>query len=143
VPENDPSSLEFALGRGFHEHSRSGRLVLELADLESPPVEPPEGIEITTWAERPDVIAGIYDVAAEATPDIPGEEDTIVEPFEDWLAHDMQGAGDRPEATFVAIAGDEVVGYAKFISPGGCRRRPTTTSRPSSAPGEGAASQER
>ena len=26
----------------------------------------------------------------------------------------MQGSGDRPEATFVALAGDEVVGYAKF-----------------------------
>jgi mycothiol synthase len=26
----------------------------------------------------------------------------------------MQGAGDRPEGTFVAIAGDEVVGYAKL-----------------------------
>ena len=30
------------------------------------------------------------------------------------LAHEMQGSGDRPEATFVALAGDEVVGYAKF-----------------------------
>jgi len=27
---------------------------------------------------------------------------------------DMQGSGDRPEATFVAYAGDEVVGYAKL-----------------------------
>ena len=26
----------------------------------------------------------------------------------------MQGSGDRPEACFVAVAGDEVVGYAKF-----------------------------
>jgi GNAT superfamily N-acetyltransferase len=30
------------------------------------------------------------------------------------VAHEMQGEGDRPEATFVAVAGDEVVGYAKF-----------------------------
>ena len=37
-----------------------------------------------------------------------------MEPFEDWLAHDMRGSSDLPEATFVAIAGDEVVGYAKF-----------------------------
>ena len=27
---------------------------------------------------------------------------------------DMQGAGDRPEATFVALAADEVVAYAKL-----------------------------
>src|SRR5207247_11101298 len=33
---------------------------------------------------------------------------------EAWLGNDMQGSGDRPEATFVALAGHEVVGYAKF-----------------------------
>ena len=39
----------------------------------------------------------------------------MTEPFEHWLAHDMQaGPGDRPEATFIALAGDEVIGYAKF-----------------------------
>jgi RimJ/RimL family protein N-acetyltransferase len=37
-----------------------------------------------------------------------------MEPFEDWLKHHMQGPGDRPEATFVALARDEVIGYAKF-----------------------------
>jgi GNAT superfamily N-acetyltransferase len=37
-----------------------------------------------------------------------------MEPFEDWLAHDMKGPADKPEAIFVALAGDEVVGYAKF-----------------------------
>ena len=34
--------------------------------------------------------------------------------FEEWLARDMQGSGDRPEAVFVAVAGDEVAGYAKL-----------------------------
>jgi GNAT superfamily N-acetyltransferase len=37
-----------------------------------------------------------------------------MESFVDWLAHDLQGSGDWPEATFVAVAGAEVVGYAKF-----------------------------
>jgi GNAT superfamily N-acetyltransferase len=41
-------------------------------------------------------------------------EDDDIEPFDNWLAHDMQGSGDRPEATFIALAGEEVVGYAKF-----------------------------
>ena len=31
----------------------------------------------------------------------------------------MQRAGDRPDATFVALAGDEVVGYAKLAFHGG------------------------
>ena len=37
-----------------------------------------------------------------------------MESFEDWLAQDMKGSGDRADATFVAVAGGEVVGYAKF-----------------------------
>jgi GNAT superfamily N-acetyltransferase len=72
-------------------------------------------VTITTWAERPELIAGIYEVALESFPDVPGAEEDELEPFEDWLAHEMQaGPGDRPEATFVAVAGDEVVGYSKF-----------------------------
>jgi GNAT superfamily N-acetyltransferase len=114
IPADDPESIAFAERRGFREHSRSERLVLELTNLHVPPVAPPEGIEIVRWAERPDLTRGIYEVACEALPDIPGEEDAKVEPFEDWLAHDMQGSADSPEATFVAVAGDEVVGYAKF-----------------------------
>jgi GNAT superfamily N-acetyltransferase len=114
APEDDPSSIAFAEHRGFREIKRSPELILDLRDLEPPPVAPPQGIEIVTWAEQPELIGGIYEVACEGLPDIPGEEDALVESFEDWLAHDMQGSGDRPEATFVALAGEEVVGYAKF-----------------------------
>jgi GNAT superfamily N-acetyltransferase len=89
-------------------------MVLELAGLEPRPVAPPPGVEIVTWAERPELAPGIYEVAVEAYPDIPGADQEEMEPFEEWLAHDMQGAADRPEATFLALAGDEVVGYAKF-----------------------------
>ena len=101
VPEDEPASIAFAERRGFREHGRSERLVLDLVGREPPAVAPPDGIDIVTWADRPELIRGIYEVAREALPDIPGEEDAVVEPFEDWLAHDMQGSGDRPEATFV------------------------------------------
>jgi GNAT superfamily N-acetyltransferase len=114
APEDDPSSIAFAERRGFREITRSPRLILDLRNLEPPPVAPPPDIEIVTWAERPELIRGIYEVACEAFPDVPGDEDTKMGSFEEWLAHDMQGSGDRPEATFVALAGEEVVGYAKF-----------------------------
>ena len=114
VPEDDTASVGFAERRGLREWQRLGRLVLELADVEPPAVASPEGIEIVTWAERPELVRGLYEVACEALPDIPASEDEIVEPFEDWLRHEMQGSGDRPDATFVAVAEDEVVGYAKF-----------------------------
>lgn len=114
VADDDVESLAFAHRRGFVEDRREKGVALRLAEIEPPRVEPPPGVEIVSWAERPELARGIYEVAVEAFPDVPGWEDELMEPFEDWLAHDMQGSGDRPEATFVALAGDEVVGYAKF-----------------------------
>ncbi len=125
VEEDDPESLAFAERRGFVEIERNPRMVLDLASIEAPVVAPPPGIEITTWAARPELARGIYEVAAEAYADVPGSEEDEMEPFEDWLAHDMSGSGDLPEATFVALAGDEVVGYAKFSL---TRARPTVAS---------------
>ena len=114
VEEDDVESLAFAGRRGFVEVERNPRMVLDLASIEEPQVVPPAGVEITSWAERPELARGIYGVAAEAYADVPGAEGDEMESFEDWLAHDMNGSGDVPEATFVALAGDEVVGYAKF-----------------------------
>jgi GNAT superfamily N-acetyltransferase len=114
VLDNDPESLAYATRRGFVEERRELGVVLDVAGMEQPALEPPEGIEIVAWAERPELARGIYEVSLEAYPDIPGFEDDELESFEDWLAHDMQGSGDLPEATVVALADDEVVGYAKF-----------------------------
>ena len=94
--------------------ARNSLLVLDLDSVEARAVDPPRGIEIVTWAERPELARGVYAVACEAYPDIPGNEEDEMPAFERWLSDDMQGGGDRPEATFAALAGDEVVGYAKF-----------------------------
>ena len=114
VKEEDPSSLDWAARRGFAEVGRNSLLVLDLTAIEAPRVEPPHGIEIVTWAERPGAEAAMYEVAREAYPDVPGEDDAVIAPFEEWLSMDMQGAGDRPEATFLALADGGVVAYAKL-----------------------------
>lgn len=114
VADNDPESTAFAERRGFVEERREKGVTLDLAAIEAPRVEPPEGVEIVPWAERPELARGIYEVSVEASPDVPGYEDEEHEPFEAWLEHDMSGPSDKPEATFVAVAGDEVAGYAKF-----------------------------
>jgi mycothiol synthase len=116
VRDDDPGSLAWTKRHGFREVGRSVRLALDLTAIEEPSVDPPDGIEIVTWAERPELARGIYDVACEAYPDEPGSSDVEMEPFESWLSQDMQGAGDRPEAVFVALAGAEVAGYAKLSS---------------------------
>jgi GNAT superfamily N-acetyltransferase len=112
--EDTPDGVSFATNRRFTETGRELRVSLDLTEIEPPPAAPPAGVVITTWAERPGVIRGLYEVAMETQADIPGEEDEAQLSFEEWLAGEMKGSGDLPEATFVALAGDEVVGYSKF-----------------------------
>jgi GNAT superfamily N-acetyltransferase len=114
VLDDDAESLTFATRRGFVEERRELGVVLDVTGMEPPALDPPEGVEIVSWAERPELARGMYEVSLEAHADIPGLEDDEHESYDDWLAHDMQGSGDLPEATFVAVAGDEVIGYAKF-----------------------------
>jgi GNAT superfamily N-acetyltransferase len=114
VSGNDPESLSFAQRRGFTEERRQVGLVLSLAGISPPMVQSPAGIEIVTWAQRPDLARGMYEVDLETHPDIPGFEDVAIEPFEDWMVHNMRRPTDSPEATFIALAGEEVVGFAKL-----------------------------
>lgn len=113
VEEDDPASLAFAARRGFVEVERTPRMRLELPASPEPQPDPPAGIEITLWSQRPELAQGIYEVAIEAYADVPGAEEDEMESFTDWLAHDMGGADDA-QLTFVALAGDDVVGYAKL-----------------------------
>ncbi len=75
VADDDPESLAFAQRRGFAEESHEKGVSLDLTGIQLPQVEPPEGVEIVTWAERPELARGMYEVVLEATPDIPGGED--------------------------------------------------------------------
>ena len=114
IAEDDEGSLAWAAARGYEEAGRNSRMVLDLTAIEAPEVSPPHGIEIVTWAERPELAEGLWHVAREAAPDIPGNEESEVGPLEEWLDRDMRGSGDRPEAVFVAVEDGEVLGYAKL-----------------------------
>jgi GNAT superfamily N-acetyltransferase len=107
VAEDDVESLEFARRRGFVEHGRERRLVLTLAGVDPEPPTPPDGIEIVRWADRPELVHGIHEVALEAHPDVPGSEDWSGEGHEEWLRRQPR------EHTFVALAGDEVIGFGR------------------------------
>jgi GNAT superfamily N-acetyltransferase len=109
VESDDAESLDFVLRRGFHEHSRELGLELELSELEPPAVDPPDGVEIVLLADHPELAGGAYEVGSEAIPDVPGSEDWTPPPFEQFAAAHLRGL-----AIFVAVAGDEVVGYAKL-----------------------------
>ena len=114
VSEDDEGSLAWAALYAYKEIGRNSRLVLDLTAVEAPAPSPPEGIEIVTWADRPELAAGMYEVAREATVDIPGEEEDDIGTLDEWLARDMQGENDDPSAVFVALADGDVVGFAKL-----------------------------
>jgi GNAT superfamily N-acetyltransferase len=114
VPATETESLAWAGRRGFEEIGRDTWLSLDLGTLGAVDAQPPDGIEIVVWADRPELARGIYGVACEAYPDVPGRDEDDMKSFEEWLALDMGGPGDRPEAVFVAVAGDDVVGYSKL-----------------------------
>jgi GNAT superfamily N-acetyltransferase len=114
VSEDDEGSLAWAARHGYHETGRNSRLVLDLMSAEIAEPAPLEGIEIVTWADRPELARGLWEVAHEATPDIPGVEEDDIGTLEEWLARDMQGASDDARAVFAALEHGEVVGYAKL-----------------------------
>jgi GNAT superfamily N-acetyltransferase len=114
VSEDDEGSLAWAAHHGYTEAGRNSRLVLDLTKLDAPAQSPPEGVEIVPWAERPELAAGMYEVAREAVPDIPGEEDDDIGTLEEWLTRDMQGDSDDPNAVFVALVDNQVAGFAKL-----------------------------
>ena len=54
----------------------------------------------------------MYHVALEAEPDIPADEPRGPGTFAEWRALNLDRPARRPELTFIALAGGEVVGYA-------------------------------
>jgi GNAT superfamily N-acetyltransferase len=109
IHEREQEAIESVQRRGFRITSRDTELYLELAEVEPPEVDPPEGIEIVLWADRPELARGLHEATFEAQPDVPGSEDWSGEPFEVWERMH------RPEVMFTAVAGTEVVGFAELF----------------------------
>jgi mycothiol synthase len=108
--ESDAESRAYFERRGYRVVGGEQAVVLDLDAIDPEPAEPPQGVRIVTRAERPDVLEGMYDVSVEADEDIPGSE--YVRSFEHFRAQDVDRPTCRAELCFVALAGDEVIGYA-------------------------------
>jgi GNAT superfamily N-acetyltransferase len=110
VKESDPESSAFLERRGFVKVGAERAVVLPLEGVDPPPPDPPEGVRIASRVEEPDRLDKMYAVAVQADEDIPGSSG--VQTFEQWRAHEIDKPSRRPELCFLALAGDEVVGYA-------------------------------
>lgn len=113
-------AIEFLEHRGFAEYERMKAVKLDLGGHQAQPIDPPDGVTITSLGARPELIEGVYRVAAEALPDIPGEGPAVPETLEDFRVLEV----DRPAipASGFAVALDsasgDVVGYASMLHPG-------------------------
>ena len=110
VGVDDEGSLAFAHRFGFEEVGRQVEQVrVVTADEPWPAV--PDGIAVINLAERPELLGRLYDeLALEAFEDMPTPRKVEITP-EQWESEWITW----PEATFVALAGDEVVGMAGLL----------------------------
>ena len=111
---DDADSLAFATKRGFREVGRERDVVLELAKAPPAAVRPPEGIDIVSFADRPDLIPAVFELDNEVTVDIPAHRPHEPIPYDRWAHENLEGPGAFPEACFIALAGEEVVGYTSL-----------------------------
>ena len=107
----DDGSKAFAERFGFAESDRQVEQVRHLeGEIAVDPI--PEGIEVVTIAERPELLEAAYPLARdEGYPDL-ALEGSIEVPLEDWLADEAT----LPEGSFVALAGGEIVGYSGLMA---------------------------
>jgi GNAT superfamily N-acetyltransferase len=86
--------------------------------MAAPPVDPPEEIELTDLATRPDLVAGVHALATEAFLDIPGgEEPMATGDLAEFRARDVDRPGIPPDGFAVAIdrTTGRVAGYAALL----------------------------
>ncbi len=124
VTEDHPDGLEFLGHRGFTEYERSKMARLDLTGLAPPPIGLPDGLTLTTLAQRPDLVEGVREVAAEAFPDIPGGDEPIsVGDPDEFRARDVDRPGMLHDAFMLALESPSgrVIGYASLILQPGSR----------------------
>jgi mycothiol synthase len=110
VDGSDEGSLAFAARHGFEETDRQVEQIRIVGD--EPPARPPAGVTLVSVAERPELVREAYDLAQEGYADMVVSSPVVVS-LEDWLRDEAT----YPAGSFVALAGDEIVGYS-----GLCRR---------------------
>ena len=110
VRDDDPETLAAVVAHGFTE---TGREPLVAVDPQrAPPAGPvPDGVEIVSLAERPDLARAAWEVEVEAIQDVPAPDALTARPFERWVDYNLEGPDALPAGSFVAIVAGEVVGH--------------------------------
>ena len=107
---SDNESRAYLERRGYRVVGGEKAVALDLSAIEEPITTPPPGVRIVCRADRMDVVDDLYPVGADAAEDIPGHPGRPT--YEQWRAIDIDRPTRDPELFFIALAGDEPIGYA-------------------------------
>lgn len=108
--ESDEASRAYFERRGFRVIGGEKAVALDLTEIEAPIPSPPPGVRIVCRVDRMDLVDELYPVGADAAEDIPGHPGRPT--YEQWRAVDIDRPTRDPELFFIALAGDEPIGYA-------------------------------
>jgi mycothiol synthase len=108
VAGNDERSIRFARRFGFEAASRDIKQVLEVRGNVEP--RDVDGVEFVSIESRPELLEATFPLAREGYADMP--IDGLDVRLESWLAEEAT----LPAGSFVAVAGNEIVGYAGLMS---------------------------
>jgi mycothiol synthase len=112
VDGDDEGAFAFARRFGFDEVDRQVEQVLTLDD-ERPPPDVPAAIRLVTVAEQPDLLREAYDLAVVGYEDLATTVPVTIS-LDDWLRDEAT----LPEGSYLALAGDEIVGYSGLVAHG-------------------------
>jgi mycothiol synthase len=105
----DEGSRAFAERFGFRESDRELEQLKVLGD-EPPPPSLPDGLQIATIAERPELLEGAYPLALQGYADMATEALATIS-LDDWRRDEAT----LPEGSLVALADGEIVGYSGLV----------------------------
>lgn len=112
---HDAYSIAFLERRGFVESGRSAKYVLELSAYDEPDAPRSEGVDVVMLAERPGLLPGMYEVARATYPEVGGYQAKQAESMHEWQLYHLGSPGTALDMTPVAVANDEVIGFATMI----------------------------
>jgi mycothiol synthase len=105
----EEGSRPFAERFGFHEIDRQVEQVKRLGDEPTPPPLP-DGVEVVTIAERPSLLRATYPLACQGYEDMALDGPAHIS-LDVWLRDEAT----LPDGSFVALAGEEIVGYSGLV----------------------------
>jgi len=118
LSEAHAEGRRFLARRRFVEIDRMKAVRLDLATMAPPAIDAPDGILLTSLADRPDLLRAVHAVAVETFPDVPtGDEPLYAGTLEEFVARDVGRLGVPRDAFVIAVdnATGEVAGYGNLL----------------------------